>query len=148
MQFYREARRRLSETLARARKSGVRRVAFVGVSELAEIAYLGVQEQGLELVDVFDEERAGTEFLGVKVAPARGDGGKPGGEVLGYGIDRALPMGEYFLPSGLPAKPNGEGRSRNDPRLLWIFGAAPPRPGSGAPTGGKRKGRAPARKQG
>ena len=69
MQFYREARRRSSEVLAQARKSGVTRVAFLGASELAEIAYLGIQEQKLQLVDVFDDARAGQEFLGLKVRP-------------------------------------------------------------------------------
>ena len=80
MQFYREARRRSSEVLAQARKAGVRRVAFLGVSELAEIAYLGIQEQKLQLVDVFDDARAREKFLGVEGPPAGGDARQRGGE--------------------------------------------------------------------
>lgn len=122
MQFYREARRRSSEVLARARMSGVRRVAFVGVSELAEIAFLGVQEQGLQLVEVFDDGRGREEFLGVEVRPLAEMPGSTAEKILVTAFDPTLPMGEYFLPAGVPAATNGEGRPRNDPRLIWVFG--------------------------
>jgi len=123
MQFYREARRRSSEVLALARKAGVRRVAFVGVSELAEIAYLGIQEQRLELVDVFDDRRGREEFLGVRVRPLAEMPGSTAEKILVTAFDPSLPMREYFLPAGVPAATNGEGRPRNDPRLLWVFGS-------------------------
>jgi predicted transcriptional regulator len=129
MQFYRAARRRSSEVLAQARKSGVTRVAFLGVSELAEIAYLGVQEQKLQLVDVFDDARAGQEFMGVKARPLAEIPASAAEKILVTAFDRTMPMSEHYLPpaiaraeTGQPASARGEERLKNDPRLLWVFG--------------------------
>ena len=129
MQFYRAARRRSSEVLAQARKSGVTRVAFLGVSELAEIAYLAVQEQKVQLVDVFDDARAGQEFMGVKARPLAEMSGSAAEKILVTAFDRTMPMGEHYLPPGiaraqpgLPASTGGEDRLKNDPRLIWVFG--------------------------
>jgi predicted transcriptional regulator len=132
MQFYRAARRRSSEVLAQARKSGVTRVAFLGASELAEIAYLGVQEQKLQLVDVFDEERAGQEFMGVKTRPVAEMSGSAAEKILVTAFDRTMPMGERYLPPAIAraaprsAASTGESRLKNDPRLIWIFGPQTP----------------------
>ncbi|MGO8703703.1 MAG: winged helix-turn-helix transcriptional regulator [Candidatus Brocadiia bacterium] len=124
MQFYREARRRSSEVLAQARKSGVTRVAFLGASELAEIAYLGIQEQKLQLVDVFDDALAGQKFLGLTVRPVSELPLSAAEKVLVTAFDRTLPMDRHYLPPGVvPAAGNGEDGSRADPRLMWVFGA-------------------------
>ena len=101
MQFYRAARRRSSEVLAQVRKSGVTRVAFLGVSELAEIAYLGVQEQKLQLVDVFDEAGAGQEFMGVRTRPLAEMSGSAAEKILVTAFDRTMPMGERYLPPAI-----------------------------------------------
>ena len=124
MQFYREARRRSSEVLAQARKSGVTRVAFLGASELAEIAYLGVQEQKLQLVDVFDDALAGQAFLGLTVRPVSELPLSASDKVLVTAFDPTLPMDHHYLPPGVvPASGNGEELSHADPRLIWVFGA-------------------------
>ena len=124
MQFYREARRRSSEVLAQARKSGVTRVAFLGASELAEIAFLGIQEQRLQLVDVFDDALAGQKFLGLPVRPVSELPLSAAEKVLVTAFDRTLPMDRHYLPPGVgPAAGNGEDHSHADPRLMWVFGA-------------------------
>src|SRR2546426_95700 len=46
-QFYREARRRSAQLCRDLSESGVKRVAFLGAGEMAEIVYLGVVEWGL-----------------------------------------------------------------------------------------------------
>lgn len=46
---------------------GIHRVVFCGVDEVAEIAWLSLQEAGLELADVMDDDRAGTIFMGREV---------------------------------------------------------------------------------
>ncbi len=125
MQFYREARRRSSEALRDAQRAGVTRVAFLGASELAEIAYLGVQEHKLTLVDVFDNACAGEEFLGVRVRPLGELARTAAQRVLVTAFDRALPMGRNYLPEGLPETPDAEGTGGRDPRLIWIFGTLP-----------------------
>lgn len=43
---------------------GIKQVAFCGIDEVAEIAYLSMKEAGLELVVAMDEEKAGTKFFG------------------------------------------------------------------------------------
>jgi len=46
---------------------GVVRVAFCGVDEVAEIAWLSLQESGLELAEVMDDSCAGSGFMGREV---------------------------------------------------------------------------------
>lgn len=128
MQFYREARRRSSEVLLQARKDGATRVAFLGAGELAEIAYLGVQEHKLLLTDVFDDSRAGQEFLGLKVRPFADLPRSAAQRVLVTAFDRTLPMGRNYLPDGVPSVPDAAGNPQPDPRLFWVFSAPPPAP--------------------
>ena len=53
--------------------AGVKSVAFCGVDEVAEIAYLSLKETGLELELVMDAEAAGGKFFGMPVVtPAMG----------------------------------------------------------------------------
>lgn len=47
---------------------GIRSVAFCGVDEVAEIAYLSMKETGLELAAVMDDDAAGKMFFGKQVA--------------------------------------------------------------------------------
>ena len=47
---------------------GVSNVTFCGVDEVAEIAWLSLQEAGLELAGVMDDESPGCEFMGRQVA--------------------------------------------------------------------------------
>jgi len=49
LQFYREARRRSAQLCRDLSESGVKRVAFLGAGEMAEIVYLGVVEWGFKL---------------------------------------------------------------------------------------------------
>jgi DNA-binding MarR family transcriptional regulator len=51
----------------RLEQSGVREVVFCGVDEVAEVAYLSLQETGLKLVAVMDNTRCGEVFFGVPV---------------------------------------------------------------------------------
>lgn len=64
---YREARATLKKLFSQLQASGVRRVVFAGADEVAEIAYLTLQETELELAGIVDGEREGEEFLGRKI---------------------------------------------------------------------------------
>ena len=131
MQFYREARRRSAEVLAELRKDGVGRIAFLGVSELGEIAFLGIQEQKLLLVDVFDNARAGQEFLGLKVRPIAEMKESSAQKILVTAFDPALPMAEHFLPPGAASASRKNGAApEKDERLLWVFESRVPAPTS------------------
>lgn len=65
--LYKIARRDYSLLFTALGKSGIRRVAFCGVDEITEIAYLSLKETQLELVAVADQEPAGRSFFGLRV---------------------------------------------------------------------------------
>jgi DNA-binding MarR family transcriptional regulator len=67
--FYKDTRRKLSKVFRQFEKQKIRKVVFFGVGELAEIAYISLQETGIELVGIVDQERAGDKFLGFRVIP-------------------------------------------------------------------------------
>ena len=82
LRFYQEARTRLKEALERLEREGVTRIAFLGAGDLAEIAYLTLQESRLEFRGLFDDARAGEAFFGRKVLPEA--------ELAGSGAERLL----------------------------------------------------------
>lgn len=67
--LYTVARQDYRDLFRGLEESGVREVAFCGVDEVAEVAYLSLQEIGLELVAVMDDERQGSDFFGLKILP-------------------------------------------------------------------------------
>ena len=73
-QYYREARQRLQKLFSQLETSGVRRVVFYGATDLAEIAFLSLQETGIELVAVVDDCNSGKKIIGREVIDSRGLG--------------------------------------------------------------------------
>jgi len=63
-QFYRKARAKLQDIFTRIEEQGGDSVIFYGAGELAEIAYISLQETAIRLVAVLDDGRAGESFLG------------------------------------------------------------------------------------
>ena len=61
--FYRDTQKKLESIFKDLDKSKIRRIVFFGVSELAEIAYIVIQEFDFELVGVVDNENAGKKFM-------------------------------------------------------------------------------------
>lgn len=68
-EFYRDARKKLRITLARLEKDGTQRIAFYGLDDFAEIAYLSLLETSIKLVGIFDEDQQSKEFFKFKVLP-------------------------------------------------------------------------------
>ena len=66
--FYKDARQKLRNLYADLEKQGVSRIVFYGASELAEIAFLSLQETNIKLVGVFDDEKEGKRFMRYTVA--------------------------------------------------------------------------------
>ena len=70
--IYREARHGLKALFSELRADGIKHVAFAGADEVAEIAYITLQEMDMELSGVVDEELAGRKFFGRDIMPISG----------------------------------------------------------------------------
>ncbi len=70
-ELYRGARRNLQKHFNGLVAQGVKRVVFYGVSEIAEIAYISLQETAIKMVAIVDEKRVGKIFLGNVVKDPR-----------------------------------------------------------------------------
>src|SRR5512137_1179215 len=57
--IYREAKNNYRRLFIELERSGAQRVVFAGADEVAEIAYITLQDTGLELAGVVDSDRAG-----------------------------------------------------------------------------------------
>lgn len=68
-QFYRDARKKLSTTFNRLDKNGVKNIVFYGAGDLAEIAYLSLQETPIILAGIVDEEHHDKPFFQLKIQP-------------------------------------------------------------------------------
>ena len=66
-QFYKNARSRMNALFRSFERQKIDRVAFFGASELAEIAFISLQETGITLAGIVDRGRAGEKFLGIRV---------------------------------------------------------------------------------
>ena len=66
-QFYREARKKLSNLFNDLESQGVRRIILYGANDFSEIAYLSIQETPIAMVAVADDEKIGEKFLGNRV---------------------------------------------------------------------------------
>jgi len=67
--IYRDARRDFQKLFHDLSMSGATKVIFAGVDEVAEIAYLSLQEADIELAGVFDDAKKGTTFFKTVVMP-------------------------------------------------------------------------------
>jgi len=67
--IYREARTNLKKLFSDLGAGGVKKVIFAGADEVAEIAYLTLQETDIELSGVVDGELVGNTFFGNEIKP-------------------------------------------------------------------------------
>lgn len=67
--IYREARANFKRLFSELSSDGVKTVVFAGVDEVAEIAFLTLQETNIKLRGIIDEEMAGKKFLGRDIMP-------------------------------------------------------------------------------
>ncbi len=65
--FFRRARAQMSELMGDCDGFGWRRIAFAGISELAEVGVICAHDFPIEVVAVIDPARAGEKFCGLPV---------------------------------------------------------------------------------
>ena len=63
-EFYRSARNNLRKHFMKLVEQGVTRVVFYGVSDVAEIAYISLQETSIKMIAIVDDKKTGMIFLG------------------------------------------------------------------------------------
>ncbi|MFZ6017735.1 MAG: winged helix-turn-helix transcriptional regulator [Nitrospirota bacterium] len=67
--LYREARRDFKDLFNRLYREGVKSVVFAGADEVAEIAYISLQEVDIEFIAALDNDKAGKNFFKHKILP-------------------------------------------------------------------------------
>jgi len=68
--FYKSTRQRLRNLFAGLEGKQIKRIVFYGVSDLAEIAYISLQETRMTIVGIVDGSRQGEHFFGLTIADA------------------------------------------------------------------------------
>ena len=66
-QFYKNIRKKMRDLYVDLEQQGVRRIVFYGVGEMAEIAFVSLNETGIELAAVVDEGKIGRQFMSLVV---------------------------------------------------------------------------------
>jgi DNA-binding MarR family transcriptional regulator len=67
--IYREAKNNYRQLFFELERAGAKRIVFAGADEVAEFAYITLQETGLELAGVVDFEHTGEKFFGRTIRP-------------------------------------------------------------------------------
>ncbi|HMK43302.1 MAG TPA: winged helix-turn-helix transcriptional regulator [Dissulfurispiraceae bacterium] len=67
--IYREAKGNFRSLFSELGDQGIRTVAFAGSDEVAEVAYITLQETRLSLAGVYDVERSGERFFDLVIRP-------------------------------------------------------------------------------
>ena len=67
--IYREAKNNYHKLFFELERAGTKRIVFAGADEVAEFAYITLQETSLELVAVLDMENSEKNFFGMNVQP-------------------------------------------------------------------------------
>jgi len=63
-QFYKSARQKLRNLFAELENGGETHIIFYGAGDMAEIAYLSLQETAIDLVAIVDDVKHGKKFMG------------------------------------------------------------------------------------
>ena len=97
LQLYGEMRSRCRGLFGRLVEDRVAQIGFIGKSELAEIAFLTLQEFPIKFGGLFDDSACGEVFLGLPVRPVQS------AAVLGLASDCVL-LYTYSSPPALSSK--------------------------------------------
>ena len=65
--FYKDARQKLHDLFVELEKGRQTHIIFYGASDLAEIAYISLQETSIELVAIVDDVKQGKKFMGYTI---------------------------------------------------------------------------------
>jgi DNA-binding MarR family transcriptional regulator len=101
-QYYRQARQKLQRLFRELETQGVQSVVFYGASDLAEIAFLSLQETSIDLVAVVDDSNSGKKMLGREVIDSRGLARVPFDRIVITDESSRDLLRDKLLTSGVP----------------------------------------------
>jgi DNA-binding MarR family transcriptional regulator len=102
--LYTLARQDYLDLFHRLEESGVREVVFCGVDEVAEVAYLSLQETGLKLAGVVDDEAGRSEFFGHQIHSMGAMTGFARGSVVVTSLKRRAALVQQLLSHGIASE--------------------------------------------
>ena len=109
MQFYKDTRKLSAQLCRDLAESGKKNIVLLGTGELAEVVYLGVQEWGLNLVDVIDLKNDDSKFMGIKTVNINEINQHDAIIICLY--NPLQPMEKDYLPEGI----------KLNQKMVWIF---------------------------
>jgi hypothetical protein len=65
--IYREARNNFKQLFMQLEQEGIKRIVFTGADEVAEIAYITLQETSFDIVAVLDDDKNRGKFFGREI---------------------------------------------------------------------------------
>ena len=116
MTFYHEARKKSSQVFKDLADVGKTKIGFIGVGELAEIAFLGIKEWNLELVEVYNSI-SGSKFFGIPVLNYNDIMETKADALVVCLYSKIHPMSEKYLPDEI----NNHISNDINLDLRWIF---------------------------
>jgi DNA-binding MarR family transcriptional regulator len=101
--FYKDARNKLRELFNDFEQKNIRHIVFYGASDLAEIAYLSLQETPIQLLAVVDDFKIGKRFLRQTVIGPEMLGSLDFDRILITAIDSQDEVQQKIVKRGIPA---------------------------------------------
>jgi len=102
LDFYRDARRHLRQSLAVA-VAARKRVAIYGTGDAAELVFLLLRDMGLDLVAVFGPDQGGSPFLGFPVQAIADHVNVPYDVLIVAVLERPSGTAKLLRQNGVPA---------------------------------------------
>ena len=102
--FYKEARQKLRNLCLELENQGINRIVFYGAGDLAEIAYISLQETAIQLIAIVDDEKMNTMFMKLPVTdPANLDTASYD-RILVTAINSRDAILQKIVQSGIPSE--------------------------------------------
>ena len=99
--IYREAKSNYRTIFHALENAGATRIIFAGIDEVAEFAFITMQETGLHLIGVLDTERIGEKFFEFVIQPLPAIKTQPYDRILVTSYVRRKQLLELLLASGV-----------------------------------------------
>jgi len=101
-QFYKSARQKLRNLFDELASEGQKRIVFYGAGDLAEIAYISLQETSIELAAIVDDQKIGKKFIGHIIESPEKLNDQPFDKILITAVNSRELLIEKIIDFGIP----------------------------------------------